>query len=91
MTVNKLGGIASAVLAIAAVIGGVIGFFEPRAHAEDQAKQQAKSVNELRKEFYLSEIAKLNAKPKPTKDDADLKDRYMAMVKAIEEAEKVKR
>ena len=58
--------------------------------AEKAQEQQTKSVNELRQELYLQRVAVINAKPKPSKDELDEKDRLMALVKAIE-AEKVKK
>ena len=92
MTLSDTQKVVSAAVALLVLGAGSVTLFQTQSAAAEQAakleQQQAKSVNELRAEFYLAEIAKLNAKEKLTKDEQDTKERYMALVKAIE-AERV--
>lgn len=90
MTITKAGSIAGAIMSIGVLVAAPIKFFETKAAAEDAKQLQAKSVDELREEFYLARIKAINEKSQPTKDEQDEKERLLALVKAIEEQQKVK-
>lgn len=88
MTINKLAATISALAVITGAVVWPLNFFQSKAEAAEQVQQQAKSVNELRAEFYLKRVSEINAKAKPTRAELDEKTLLMEMVKAIQ-AEKI--
>lgn len=91
MTFTKMGSYAGAILAIAAVVGGPIKFFETKAAAAEAKQQVVKTVNELRAEMYLKEIAEIDAKPEPTKADLTRRELLVGLVKQIQAESVVKK